>query len=898
EARIKAHLTPNDIGLRIRQDVERGYLSLESDSMMLPPSVEQAARHAAANVGGTASSMLTYLANEIAIEKEQDESRGGRSIPYSTITALDTTLVGKAPLTCVGNLPCPVPAPGEILLNEWAAERLGATVGDRISVSYYVTGAFGELETRRHKFDLTAVVRMDDSAADPGFTPEYEGVTDTRNLADWDPPFPMNLDLVQDEDEDYWDRYKATPKAFISLTDGQQLWTQGHERFGVATSVRLTWPEDRSPTEWQGAFIDALLSEIDPAQVGLVVDPVRRRLVESSVGSTDFSMLFVSFSFFLIASACMLIALLFRLGVDQRSKEIGILLATGFEPKTVRRLLLVEGSIIAAIGCAAGLIVAGGYAWLMLAGLRTWWSAAANAPFLRLHTPPATFAIGYASAFLVAMASVAWSIRGMTGLPAGLLLSGSPHSPSQIAPPSGHVRVRAVAIVSALAAAILLVMAMTDQMPQTAAFFGGGAAFMVACLAAVYLFAVRIPKTSSSAATRPTIARLGLRNAMRNPRRSLLTVALIASATFLITALEAFRMGADGGGIGRESPTGGFALYAESAVSLPFDINSASGRESLGFSEPTAEIYSRFSAIPFRLRPGDESSCLNLYTPKTHRILGATDAMIQRGGFVFASTIEASAEERENPWLLLKRSLPDDVIPVIGDANAVQWQLHSGLGKDLVIDDEHGGQQRLRFVALLSGSVLQDEIIVAESAFVGLFPSISGYAFHLLEVDAGAATEVGRTLERELERFSFDVSSTQDRLAAYLAVQNTYLSTFQTLGGLGLVLGTIGLAVVLLRNVWERRGELALMRALGFSRSALGWLVLSENIGLVMFGLLTGVFSALVAIAPQVLKQPQHLPWMSLGATVALVLIVGIGGGAVALIPTLRTPLLPALRRE
>ena len=64
------------------------------------------------------------------------------------------------------------------------------------------------------------------------------------------------------------------------------------------------------------------------------------------------------------------------------------------------------------------------------------------------------------------------------------------------------------------------------------------------------------------------------------------------------------------------------------------------------------------------------------------------------------------------------------------------------------------------------------------------------------------------------------------------------------------------------------------------------------------FGLVTGVFSACVAISPQVLKQPQNLPWVSLGATVALVLIVGIGGGAVALIPTLRTPLLPALRRE
>ena len=69
--------------------------------------------------------------------------------------------------------------------------------------------------------------------------------------------------------------------------------------------------------------------------------------------------------------------------------------------------------------------------------------------------------------------------------------------------------------------------------------------------------------------------------------------------------------------------------------------------------------------------------------------------------------------------------------------------------------------------------------------------------------------------------------------------------------------GPMELAVVLLRNVWERRGELALMRALGFSRSALGWLVLSENIGLVMFGLLTGVFSALVSR-----RRDSELPWL------------------------------------
>ena len=99
-----------------------------------------------------------------------------------------------------------------------------------------------------------------------------------------------------------------------------------------------------------------------------------------------------------------------------------------------------------------------------------------------------------------------------------------------------------------------------------------------------------------------------------------------------------------------------------------------------------------------------------------------------------------------------------------------------------------------------------------------------------------------------------DVAKSADRLAGYLAVQNTYLSTFQTLGGLGLVLGTIGLAAVMLRNVWERRRELALMRALGFSRSAVGWCVLAETALVLSVGLAIGTTAAALAVAPDLAR--------------------------------------------
>ncbi|HYT89592.1 MAG TPA: FtsX-like permease family protein, partial [Gemmataceae bacterium] len=146
--------------------------------------------------------------------------------------------------------------------------------------------------------------------------------------------------------------------------------------------------------------------------------------------------------------------------------------------------------------------------------------------------------------------------------------------------------------------------------------------------------------------------------------------------------------------------------------------------------------------------------------------------------------------------------------------------------------------------------------------------------------------------------YGFSVESSARRLESYLAVENTYLATFQALGGLGLLLGALGLAVVLLRSVWERRGELALLRALGFRRSALGWLVLAENAWLLVLGVGVGLVAALLAVAPQLLGGAGAVGWLRLLGLLALVTVVGLAAGAAAIRSTLRAPLLPALRRE
>src|SRR5262249_45083014 len=127
---------------------------------------------------------------------------------------------------------------------------------------------------------------------------------------------------------------------------------------------------------------------------------------------------------------------------------------------------------------------------------------------------------------------------------------------------------------------------------------------------------------------------------------------------------------------------------------------------------------------------------------------------------------------------------------------------------------------------------------------------------------------------------------------------NTYLSTFQALGGLGLILGALGLAVILLRSVWERRGELALLRALGFWGRALGWLVLAENGFLLILGLGWGTVTAVLSLLPPLLSGTGAVPWVRLVVLLIVVLVVGLTAGAIAVTRALHAPLLPALRQE
>ncbi|HWL92758.1 MAG TPA: FtsX-like permease family protein [Phycisphaerae bacterium] len=888
----------SDYGLRLRVDFLHGYVSLESAGVLLDRAVEDAALAAARSMGAEPAAVLSYLANDIVLTGKEDGVE--RRVPYSIVAGVDDAAARQVLGHDGGGRAAPL-GDDEIVLNQWAADDLGARPGDRIRLVYYVSGAVGKLEERSHEFLLKAIAPLVGRAADPGFLPNYRGISDADTLADWDPPpqFKIDLKRIRDKDEDYWRQYKGTPKAFISLRTGQRLWTEADSRFGRLTAIQMSGTPGRALDTLASRFETALRERIDPARMGFVVDATRRRALEAGAGSTDFGMLFISFSFFIIAAAALLVGLVFRLNLERRAAEVGLLRALGYSLKRLRRIFIVEGLIVAVIGSALGLLAATGYAWAMLAGLRSLWNTAVNAPFLSLHASSFSFLVGFAASVAIAAASLYIAMRGLAHFSVRSLLSGVVAADRH----DGPARTRGLAILTcafgfAAGAGLIVTAMVSEAIPKVVAFFASGGAVLVGGVAAVSLLMSSRGRTPIQRGGPVAMVRLGLRNAVRRRGRSLSIAAVIACASFIIIAVGASRHGVSIEALDRNGGAGGYSLIAKASVPLPYDPGSPSGRENLGLSDEAAAILGGVEVAALRLKPGDDASCLNLYEVTRPRILGAPPEFIARGGFSFQKSLAANEAERANPWTLLDRHLADGAIPAIGDANTLTWLLKKGLGEDFAIVDDAGRRRPLRIVAMLSGSVLQSELVISEEHFKRLFPGQSGYGMILIDAPHDRSKGLAPLLEHDLNRYGVDVTSTLDRINRFRAVENTYMSAFQMLGGIGLVLGTLGLGAVMLRNILERRGEFALLRALGYRKSRMILMVLVENAALLLAGLCIGSGSALIAVAPHLLEGSAETDWASLSFTMAAVFLAGMLSAGLAVRSAVRGPLLQALRRE
>ncbi len=821
-----------DAGLRV-EPLENGTTELQSERVFIAAPVVKAARQVANDM----QPVLTYFVNRIVA--------GERATPYSFASAPGPP---RVPETL---------ADDETRIGDWLAQDLGIGEGARVTLEYYAVDSGSRLEERTATFTVAAIVSTEKTAErDRTLAPRIPGLSDADHCRDWDPGIPIELDRIRDKDEVYWNEYGPLPKLYLSLSAAESLWSN---RFGTYTALRF--PAAAGAAE---EVAEALRARLRARAMGFVFQAAKQDGLAASRDAVDFGQLFVGLSFFLIVAAILLTVLLFSFNVQYRAEETGTLRALGWPPGTVARLFAGEGLILVAAGAALGAILARGYNALILRALQTLWHEAVRTSAFQAQVRPISMVVGAAVVIGSAMASLGLAVRQQTRYTIRDLQQGeSGGAPSRTAGRGMLV----AGLTGALAATGLAVAAPVGQGREALGVFFGSGSLLLLSLLALCDSALRLAGRTTA---QPVLNRRGLllRGAGLRRGRSLACIALLALGVFLVIAVAANRRGPVRDPDDPASGTGGYRIWGQTTLPLAYDPGRARGRAAYGLPPELADE-AQFTTL--RLREGDDASCLNLNRVATPHILGVDPAEFdRRGAFTFAQWVDSV--DPDHPWRALERDMGPDIVPVVADAADIVWGLGKSVGDTLPFTDEGGRAFQVKIVAGLAHSIFQGHLIMAEQQMKERFPTQSGPRVLLVETSAASEDRIQSVLSDRLSDIGLASLSTQRRLAEFNSVENTYLSIFMLLGGLGVLVGSAGMGVVAARNILERRSELALLRAVGFRRRRLRRLIFAEHGGLAAAGVAVGGVAALVAAAPALLAPGAEPPWAGVWLTLGAVL--------------------------
>jgi len=814
---------PEDAGLDIRKLDQYGSCELRSERIFINKKAEEAVK----SVLTASRGFLTWLANSL--------TAGEKTTPYSFVTAVSPDFLGTDP------------GQHGIIINSWLADDLGAKKGDSLRLKYFVMGSRGQLTEDSSVFTVVQVRPLTDAVWDPSLMPAFPGMSEAGNCRDWETGAPVDLKRVRDKDEEYWKRFRGTPKAFISLDAGRALWKND---FGTLTSLRF----EASPLQVD-SIRRSIADRLSPRSQGLVFIPVYREGMKAAASSTDFGELFLSLGFFIILAALVLVALLFSLHLQGRMKESGILSAMGFSKRQVFRILSTECLIIALsggiIGAAAGIL----YNRLMLLGLNTIWLDAVGTPGLVMTVRPWTLISGVVAGTLVSfpvmLTVLVTNLRKKIARQTSAAISRSPRSERR-KKITGAVLSAVFFTVSAGMIAFLILSSRTNE---TSLFLAAGAMLIISGSLAIYSILAAGRRYNPN----PTgsLFLLALRNASIRRSRTMSVIVMLAIGMFSIFITAANRRTFYGSELEKQSGSGGFQFWAETSIPLRYDPASAMGIKEYGLPDEAA--LSQCKVIALRKLDGDDASCLNLNMAARPSVLGLpVNFFRQRGAFNFVSLLPGI--DPANPWEALEKPAGKLLIPAFADQTVITWGLQKKLGDTLFYINGRNDTIGIMLAGGLDNSIFQGYLLVSDSLLRIHFPSVSGYSNLLVDGPAASSGEIAGTLEDVFSDYGMTVTPAPERLASFNAVENTYLSVFMLLGGLGMLIGTIGLGLVLLRNMNERKNELAIYTAMGYKRSLIMKLVLAEYLLTLIAGAFLGMISAAAGILPSILSPAFQMP--------------------------------------
>ena len=846
EASFSKLLMPSDIGLTVRISEKTGECEIVSDRIFIDSAIVAQISDAIP----AAAPVITYLGNNF--------QSGQSSAPYSFVTASHFMDIGT----------------DEIVISDWLADDLNAESGDSLTLTWYDPGYSNRLEEKSMTFIIAGIVPGDHPYADPSLMPDFPGIAGSVTCSAWDAGVPLLIDRIRDKDEEYWNKFRGTPKAYINYETGRKLWGSN---FGPATALRFP------PGEDQEEITRKLSGSFDPDKTGFTISDIRTRSSDASAGGTDFSSLFLGLSMFMIFSCLILLSMAVSLFFDSRREHVKAYYAIGFRNSQIRNMLISETLIISTAGALLGVLLGCLFNLLIISALNSVWRGAVQTDALSAVINPISLLTGLISTIFIA--SLLLIVRANK-----FLKSLSVRETSVIRAHSLMLNM-SVTLITFISAVVLMIISIRFSGNSTIISFISGALLFCTLIFALRHYYIRYSGQSARlSVTRKNIAR---KFYMFNPAHGITPVIFIAAGIFAVIITGANRQVISDRMLMPAGGTGGFLLWAESAVPVRENLGTEEGRKEFGLDEDELR---GLSIIQAKKLPGDDASCLNLNHITAPPVLGVeAGVFISRGSFSFASAIRNN--EAENPWELLDSRPSGNTIYGIADQTVLEWGLKIRTGDTLIYRAENGQPFNIVICAGLKSSVFQGYLLIGKNDFDRYFPSVPGSSVFLADGNKEQSDLYSEVLSGRFTRYGMSVMPASEKLASFFVVTNTYLDVFMILGVLGMILGVAGLGFILLRNFNQRKKEFALMMATGYTLSQVRRLIVNDHILILFWGIMTGFASGITATL-QSLRSGAEMPW----SIIASMAILVIAAGSIALLISTRSirtsSLISNLRRE
>jgi putative ABC transport system permease protein len=839
-------LTPSDIGLTVRRSVKTGEPELISDRIFIDSAVVAQICERLPS----ATPIITYLGNNFQV--------GDRSAPYSFVTASEYRNAGD----------------DDILINSWLADDLHARTGDTLKLTWYDPGYSKHLEEKSKNFIITDVLPDGHYYSDPSLMPDFPGISGSTTCSGWDAGIPILMNRIRDKDELYWNRYKGTPKAFISYKTGKKIWGSN---FGPATALRFPVEEDTVQ------IISKLSGSLDPLKTGFKISDIRSKSSKAASEGVDFSSLFLSLSFFIIVSCLILLSFAISMFFDSRKEQVRTYFALGFRNRQIKNMLLSETFIISVTGAIAGVLLGLLFNILIIIALNSVWRGA-----VQTNTLSPEFDIMPVLAGFIGTIAVTSLL---------LLVKSGKYLKKLATKETGELKIHSPNInllffvLTFITAILLLIVSFISLAHATEFSFLAGLFIFCSLVLGLRYYYVRSGEEIRN-------VKYGKRNLAKqfyhfNPAHAITPVIFIAAGIFAVIITGANRKVLSEKMLLPSGGTGGFLLWAESAVPVRENLSTMDGRKEFGLDE---NDFKDLAIVQASRLSGDDASCFNLNHITVPPVLGIDPgSFISRGSFSFASAMKETGNK--NPWSLLNETPKVNIIYGIADQTVLQWGLMIKTGDTLKYRAEDGQPLNIVICAGLKSSVFQGYLIIGRNNFDEYFPSVPGNSIFLADGKPELTDLYKGALTERLSQYGMSVTTASDRLSSFFVVTNTYLNVFMILGVFGMILGVAGLGFILIRNFNQRIREFALMMATGYSVRQLRSNMTKDHIIILIWGTLTGVTSGLTSTLYS-LRTGFEMPWNIIAAMIIMIIVVG----SIAIFISIRTvrsnTLISQLRRE